>query len=550
MEILIWSALLFMFVIWCHGRVMKLYQPNTNAPLPAAPRSLVKLLFLFLGCAAFVMLVLHIQNVIDEHHFQRLASEFKHVQTSNLDPQEMMRNMGNGAEEPPTGSLTQEPFIELMPAGSIKTNFEDVAGLKEAKEEVMDFVQFLRDPKSFQRLGAKPPKGLLMYGPPGVGKTLLARAMAGEANVGFLAVSGSQFDEEYIGVGAARVRKLFKTARKHTPCVIFIDEIDSVAANRNHHHTPAGAQTVNQLLTELDGLDEEANEGIIVIAASNRLEALDPAILRPGRFDRQVKLDLPTQTERQEILHIHLKNVSVTDELDVESLARGSTGFSSADLANWINEAAIHATKHGKDTVDIGSFDVARDRMILGAEHSSLIMSTNEKTITAYHEAGHTLIGFLLEDHDPIYKVTIAPRGPSLGHTAYQPEAERYSQSKTYLENRLKSALAGRIAEELIFGTDQITTGASGDFKGATDLAFNMVAHWGFSDKIGKVYYDKDQGIISEDLIQQEVRKLIDKNYIEAKKLMEQNMDKLHALAKALLEHETLDAEQVQQIMS
>jgi cell division protease FtsH len=454
------------------------------------------------------------------------------------------------AQEAMTKKISQG-YFEILSPRQVKTVFSDVAGLHEAKEELGDLVQFLNDPSEFQRLGAQPPKGVLLYGEPGTGKTMLARALAGEAGVTFIATSGSQFEEEYVGVGAARVRELFSLARKQAPCVVFIDEIDSIAFKRHSQNSPAwSAQAVNQLLTEMDGLNDSINRGIVIIAASNRIDALDNAILRPGRLGRQVKLELPTQLEREEILSIYLKKIIANTDVDVAKLAKMTTGFSGAELANLVNEAAIDATRNNKTDVGIQAFEVAKDRFVLGSTRKSTIISEQEKKITAYHEAGHTIVGYFLPEHNPIYKVTIAPRGASLGHTNFEPLRDTYTHSREQLENIIASSLGGRIAEEIIFGHNNITTGAENDLRSATKLAYNMVTKWGYSEKIGLIYVgDNGLDFISDKTIEEEVKLILKNAATKAKNLLTINKAKLHTLAKELLDKESLDRQQVEEIL-
>ena len=455
------------------------------------------------------------------------------------------------AQETMAKKLSQGYFEVLNPR-QVKTLFSDLAGLYEAKEELGDLVQFLDDPLGFQRLGAKPPKGVLLYGSPGTGKTMLARALAGEAGVSFIATSGSQFEEEYVGVGAARIRELFNLARKQAPCVVFIDEIDSIAFKRHTKNNPSwSAQAVNQLLTEMDGLNDSVNKGIIIVAASNRIDALDDAILRPGRLDRHIKLELPTQLERKEILSIYLKKITVNPDINAEKLAKMTIGFSSAELANLVNEAAIEATRNNKTDVDMGSFEVAKDRFILGSTRKGTVISEQDKKITAYHEAGHALVGYFLPEHNPIYKVTIAPRGSSLGHTNFEPLQDTYTHSKEQLENIIASNLGGRIAEELIFGANNVTTGAENDLRTATKLAHNMVTKWGYSKKVGLMYIGDSEELdfVSEKNIEDEVRLILQNAAERAKKLLALNKDKLHKLANELLDKETLDKQQIEEIL-
>ncbi len=440
--------------------------------------------------------------------------------------------------------------IHVIPADQITTKFTEVAGLNEAKDEVQDIISFLQDPESFSRLGAKSPKGVLLYGEPGTGKTLLARAISGEAKVNFIAVSGSEFDEEYVGVGASRVRHLFETARENAPCIVFIDEIDALAHKRHAHDPAWSAQTVNQLLAEMDGLDNTKNQGIVVIGASNRIDAMDPAMLRPGRLDRHIKLDVPTLSERIDVLKLYLAKVTVAANVNPEKIAKMTPAFSSAELANLVNEATIIATKQKRDSVEMQDFDAAKDRVILGSKRAAMKVTAKERKITAYHEAGHALVGHLLgAQHNPIYKVTITPRGPSLGHTSFEPSDEEHSISLSQIENMIAMQLAGRIAEEIMFGEQNITTGAESDLQQATKLAYNMVTRWGYSKRVGLVHQDKAVEFIPKDVIEQEVQLIMQRNYERAKQVVTQNRVKLDKLANGLLENETLDAKEVKALL-
>ncbi len=447
----------------------------------------------------------------------------------------------------------------------VQVTFADVAGVEEAKEEVQELVDFLRDPGKFQRLGGKIPRGVLMVGPPGTGKTLLAKAIAGEARVPFFTISGSDFVEMFVGVGASRVRDMFDQAKKHAPCIIFIDEIDAVGRHRGaglgggHDERE---QTLNQLLVEMDGF--EGNEGIIVIAATNRPDVLDPALLRPGRFDRQVVVPLPDIRGREQILKVHMRNVPVAADVKPAVLARGTPGFSGADLANLVNEAALFAARENNNEVRMEHFEKAKDKIMMGAERRSMVMKEKEKKLTAYHEAGHAIVGLKVPAHDPVYKVSIIPRGRALGVTMYLPEEDKYSHSKEELESNLSSLYGGRIAEELIFGPEHVTTGASNDIERATQLARNMVTRWGLSD-LGPLTYaeEEDEVFLGRSITQHkhvsertaekidaEVRKIIDRNYARAKQILEENEDKLHLMAQSLIKYETLDSEQIEQIMA
>ena len=447
----------------------------------------------------------------------------------------------------------------------IKVTFADVAGCDEAKEEVGELVEFLRDPGKFQKLGGKIPRGVLMVGPPGTGKTLLARAIAGEAKVPFFSISGSDFVEMFVGVGASRVRDMFEQAKKHSPCIIFIDEIDAVGRHRGaglgggHDERE---QTLNALLVEMDGF--EGNEGIIVVAATNRPDVLDPALLRPGRFDRQVVVGLPDVRGREQILQVHMRKVPLAEDVNAMVIARGTPGFSGADLANLVNEAALFAARENARDVRMEHFDRARDKIMMGAERRSLLMSESEKKLTAYHEAGHAIIGRLVPDHDPVYKVTIIPRGRALGVTMYLPEGDRYSLNKVTIESQLCSLYGGRVAEELIFGADKVTTGASNDIERATKMARNMVTKWGLSDEMGPMTYgeEEDEVFLGRSVTQHNsvsdetarkidtvVRGILDNAYSRSKQLLTENIEKLHMMAEALLIYETIDVRQIDPIM-
>ena len=453
----------------------------------------------------------------------------------------------------------------LLGEDQVKVTFSDVAGVDEAKEEVSELVDFLREPSKFQKLGGKIPRGVLMIGSPGTGKTLLARAIAGEAKVPFFTISGSDFVEMFVGVGASRVRDMFEQAKKHAPCIIFIDEIDAVGRHRGaglgggHDERE---QTLNQLLVEMDGFD--GNEGVIVIAATNRPDVLDPALLRPGRFDRQVVVPLPDIRGREQILKVHMRKVPLDKAVEPNVIARGTPGFSGADLANLINEAALFAARSNRRTVEMEHFEKAKDKIMMGAERKSMVMSDDEKKLTAYHEAGHAIVGLLVPAHDPVHKVTIIPRGRALGLTMFLPEEDRYSDSRERLESRISSMFGGRIAEELIFGAQHVTTGASSDIKYATEIARNMVTRWGLSEKLGPLTYTEEEGevflghsvtkhkLVSDEtahLIDEEVRTIIDRNYQRAERLLNENVAKLHAMAEALLKYETLDSHQIGDIM-
>ncbi len=456
---------------------------------------------------------------------------------------------------------------KLLSEDQIKTTFADVAGVDEAKEEVQELVEFLRDPGKFQRLGGHIPRGVLMVGQPGTGKTLLAKAIAGEAKVPFFSISGSDFVEMFVGVGASRVRDMFEQAKKQAPCIIFIDEIDAVGRHRGaglgggHDERE---QTLNQLLVEMDGF--EKSDGVIVIAATNRPDVLDPALLRPGRFDRQVVVGLPDIRGREQILKVHMRNVPLSDDVDPSIIARGTPGFSGADLENLVNEAALFAARGNKRLVKMEEFDKAKDKIMMGAERKSMVMSEKEKRNTAYHESGHAIIGRLMPEHDPVYKVTIIPRGRALGVTMFLPEEDRYSISGQNIRSQICSLFGGRIAEEMTLGINNVTTGASNDIQRATQLARNYVTKWGLSEKMGPLMYDEDDGEVflgmsagsnpkphSPDTareIDQEIRILIDECYAESRKILKENEDKLHVMAEALMEFETLSSEQIDDIMA
>ena len=456
---------------------------------------------------------------------------------------------------------------KLLSEDQIKTTFADVAGVDEAKEEVQELVEFLRDPGKFQKLGGHIPRGVLMVGQPGTGKTLLAKAIAGEAKVPFFSISGSDFVEMFVGVGASRVRDMFEQAKKQAPCIIFIDEIDAVGRHRGaglgggHDERE---QTLNQLLVEMDGF--EKSDGVIVIAATNRPDVLDPALLRPGRFDRQVVVGLPDIRGREQILKVHMRNVPLSEDVDPNIIARGTPGFSGADLENLVNEAALFAARGNKRLVRMEEFDKAKDKIMMGAERKSMVMSEKEKRNTAYHESGHAIIGRLMPEHDPVYKVTIIPRGRALGVTMFLPEEDRYSISGQNIRSQICSLFGGRIAEEMTLGISNVTTGASNDIQRATQLARNYVTKWGLSEKMGPLMYDEDDGEVflgmsagsnpkphSPDTareIDQEIRILVDECYAESRKLLKENEDKLHTMADALMEFETLSSEQIDDIMA
>jgi cell division protease FtsH len=474
----------------------------------------------------------------------------------------MMRQMQQGGGK---GAMSfGRSRAKLLNEDQTKITFADVAGCDEAKEEVSELVEFLRDPGRFQKLGGKIPRGVLMVGPPGTGKTLLAKAIAGEAKVPFFSISGSDFVEMFVGVGASRVRDMFEQAKKHAPCIIFIDEIDAVGRHRGaglgggHDERE---QTLNQLLVEMDGF--EGGEGVIVVAATNRPDVLDPALLRPGRFDRQVVVGLPDVRGREQILKVHMRKVPLADDVVPMVIARGTPGFSGADLANLVNEAALFAARENAKDVRMEHFDKARDKIMMGTENRSMAMSEQEKTLTAYHEAGHAIVGRLVPEHDPVYKVTIIPRGRALGVTMYLPEGDKYSYNRTAIESQLCSLYGGRVAEELIFGEDKVTTGASNDIERATKMARNMVTKWGLSELGPITFGEEDDEVflgrsvtqhksVSDDTarkIDEVVRSILDKAFDRTKAILTANLDKLHTMAKLLLEYETIDAPQVDAIM-
>jgi cell division protease FtsH len=454
----------------------------------------------------------------------------------------------------------------MLSEDQVKVTFNDVAGADEAKDEVTEMVDFLRDPSKFQKLGGKIPKGVLMVGPPGTGKTLLARAIAGEAKVPFFTISGSDFVEMFVGVGASRVRDMFEQAKKHAPCIIFIDEIDAVGRHRGaglgggHDERE---QTLNQLLVEMDGF--EGNEGVIVIAATNRPDVLDPALLRPGRFDRQVVVPLPDVRGREQILKVHMRKIPVAEDVKASIIARGTPGFSGADLANLVNESALFAARANKRLVDMDDLEKAKDKIMMGAERRSMVMSEEEKKLTAYHEAGHAIVGRLVPEHDPVHKVSIIPRGRALGVTLFLPEEDRYSFTKQRLESQISSLFGGRIAEAIIFGAESVTTGAQNDIHRATDIARNMVTKWGLSERLGPLTYSEDEQEVflghsvtqhknvsdeTTHLIDEEVRNIVDRNYDRARQLLTEHIEKLHSMAAALVKYETIDSEQIDDIMA
>ena len=454
----------------------------------------------------------------------------------------------------------------MLEEDQIKVTFADVAGCDEAKEEVVEMVDFLRDPAKYQKLGGKIPRGALMIGPPGTGKTLLARAIAGEAKVPFFTISGSDFVEMFVGVGASRVRDMFEQAKKHAPCIIFIDEIDAVGRQRGAGlggGNDEREQTLNQLLVEMDGF--EGNEGIIVIAATNRPDVLDKALLRPGRFDRQVTVGLPDVKGREQILAVHMKKVPSDDDVIIKYIAQGTPGFSGADLANLINEAALFAARMNKRVVNMSDLEKAKDKLIMGAERHTMVMDEKEKTMTAYHEAGHAIVGKLVPEHDPVYKVSIMPRGRALGVTMFLPERDQYSASKQKLDSMISSLYGGRIAEEVVFGWEQVSTGASNDIERATELARNMVTKWGLSQRLGPLSYSEEEGEVflgrsvtqhkkvaeeTSHTIDEEIRSFIDRNYERAERLLKENIDILHAMAAALMKYETIDKYQIDDLMA
>jgi cell division protease FtsH len=475
-----------------------------------------------------------------------------------------MQGGGGGGKGPMSFGKSK---ARLMSEEQIKTGFSDVAGVDEAKEDVMELVDFLKDPSKFQRLGGHIPKGVLMVGAPGTGKTLLAKAIAGEAKVPFFSISGSDFVEMFVGVGASRVRDMFEQAKKQSPCIIFIDEIDAVGRQRGagmgggHDERE---QTLNQLLVEMDGF--EGNEGVIVIAATNRPDVLDPALLRPGRFDRQVQVPLPDIRGREQVLKVHLSKVPLADGVEPKDIARGTPGFSGADLENLVNEAALFAARRNKRLVSMEELDLAKDKIMMGSERKSMVMSEKEKLNTANHESGHAIVGRLVPEHDPVYKVSIIPRGRALGVTMFLPEEDKYSYTRRYIISQICSLFGGRIAEELTLGKEGVTTGAQNDIKRATELARNMVTKWGLSEKLGPLMYDEDRdepfagydtgaggkGISGQTAhaIDEEIRRIIDECYDTAKQILVDNMDKLQLMADALMKYETIDGAQINDIMA
>jgi len=478
-----------------------------------------------------------------------------------------MRQMQGGGMGGRGGAMSfGKSRAKLQGEDQVKVTFADVAGVEEAKDEVVELVEFLKNPGKFQRLGGSIPRGVLMVGPPGTGKTLLARAIAGEAKVPFFSISGSDFVEMFVGVGASRVRDMFETAKKHAPCIIFIDELDAVGRHRGaglgggHDERE---QTLNQMLVEMDGF--EGNEGVIIIAATNRPDVLDPALLRPGRFDRQVVVPLPDLKGREQILGVHMKKVPIGDNVNARDIARGTPGFSGADLANLVNEAALFAARENSPSVVQDHFERAKDKIMMGAERKSMVMTEDAKRLTAYHEAGHAIVGRTVPEHDPVYKVSIIPRGRALGVTMFLPEEDKYSQNKTELESQLASLFGGRVAEELIYGKEKVTTGASNDIERATSIARSMVSKWGLSDALGPLSYDENEDEVflgrqvtqhknvsdeTHRVIDKEVRKIIDNAYSRARDILTEKDRQLHLMAEALMHYETIDSSQIDQIMN
>ena len=479
----------------------------------------------------------------------------------------LMRQMQGGLGGRGNPMTFGKSKARLLSEDQIKTTFADVAGVDEAKEDVQELVEFLCDPSKFQRLGGRIPRGTLMVGSPGTGKTLLAKAIAGEAKVPFFSISGSDFVEMFVGVGASRVRDMFEQAKKQAPCIIFIDEIDAVGRHRGaglgggHDERE---QTLNQLLVEMDGF--EANDGIIVIAATNRPDVLDPALLRPGRFDRQVVVPLPDIRGREQIMKVHMRDVPVSDNVDASIIARGTPGFCGADLENVVNEAALFAARGGKEQVEMADFEKAKDKIMMGSERKSMVMSEKEKRNTAYHEAGHAIVGRTVPDYDELYKITIVPRGRALGVTMFLPEEDRHSLSRRSIQSQICTLFGGRVAEQMVNGEHGITTGAANDIERATQLARNMVTRWGFSERMGPLLYDEEDGEvflgmsaatqpkpISSDTareIDEEVRRIVDECYDTARGILKEHEDKLHKMAEALMELETLTPEQADDIMA
>jgi cell division protease FtsH len=475
----------------------------------------------------------------------------------------MRRTQGAGMG----GNAFSKSKAKLLEEDKLTATFADVAGCEEAKEEVAELVDFLADPLKFQKLGGQIPRGILMVGPPGTGKTLIARAIAGEAGVKFFTVSGSDFVEMFVGVGASRVRDMFAQAKEHAPCIIFIDEIDAVGRQRGGVGMGGGnderEQTLNQLLVEMDGFT--GNEGVIVIAATNRADVLDKALLRPGRFDRQVNIGLPDVRGREQILNVHIKKVPAAADIVLRDIARGTPGFSGADLANVVNEAALFAARSNKVQVSMSDLEKAKDKILMGAERHTMVMTEDDKLLTAYHEAGHCIVGQSSPDHDPVYKVSIMPRGRALGITMFLPERDQYSASKRKLESQIASLFGGRIAELMIYGGDRVTTGASNDIERATELARNMVTRWGFSDKLGPLVYGEESGQpfmgypgsqgskVSSTVahhIDEEIRAVIDRNYQRAETILQENISILHKMADALMKWETINKDQIDDLMT
>jgi len=475
----------------------------------------------------------------------------------------MRRTQGGGMG----GNNFGKSKAKMLEEDKMTVTFNDVAGCEEAKEEVAELVDFLADPQKFQKLGGMIPRGILMVGPPGTGKTLLARAIAGEAGVKFFIISGSDFVEMFVGVGASRVRDMFAQAKEHAPCIIFIDEIDAVGRQRGGPGFGGGnderEQTLNQLLVEMDGFT--GNEGVIVIAATNRADVLDKALLRPGRFDRQVNVGLPDVKGREQILNVHIKKVPASADVELKYIARGTPGFSGADLANVINEAALFAARANKQEVTMSDLEKAKDKILMGAERHTMVMTEDDKLLTAYHEAGHCIVGQASPDHDPVYKVSIMPRGRALGITMFLPERDQYSASKRKLESQIASLFGGRIAELMIYGGDRVTTGASNGIERATELARNMVTRWGFSDRLGPLVYGEEGGQpfmgypgsqgskVSNNVahqIDEEIRSVIDRNYQRAETILQENIEILHKMAEALMKWETIDKAQIDALMA
>ena len=479
----------------------------------------------------------------------------------------MRRMQQNNANNNAGGNNFGKSKAKVLAEDSLKVRFSDVAGCEEAKEEVQELVDFLKDPQKFQRLGGQIPRGILMVGPPGTGKTLLARAIAGEAGVKFFIISGSDFVEMFVGVGASRVRDLFAQAKEHAPCIIFIDEIDAVGRQRGGSGMGGGnderEQTLNQLLVEMDGF--EGNEGVIVIAATNRADVLDKALLRPGRFDREVNVGLPDVRGREQILNVHIKKVPAAEDVELFQIARGTPGFSGAELANVINEAALFAARNNKNEVSMADLEKAKDKILMGAEKHTMVMREEDKLLTAYHEAGHCIVGEYSPDHDSTYKISIMPRGRALGVTMFLPEHDQYSASKRKLESQIAGLYGGRIAEKMIFGDDKVTTGASNDIERATELARDMVTKWGLSDKLGPLLYGQQsnggfmgyqgsQGnAVSDNMahsIDMEIQKVINHNYERAETILKDNIEILHNMADALMQWETIDHKQIEKLMA